>query len=370
MDEIGGRDDRPVLFFARAIPEPGSSLLRPVFALAGCVAGDAGGSAVDDAGGGGGGGEGSVPAPLSHEAIVSGVPGATVLLPTIVDRVDVEIIEAAGPSLRVISNYGVGYNNIDVAAATARGVLVTNTPGVLTDATADLTWTLLLAAARNVVPGQRLIDSGQDWEWDPFLLRGRDLVGKTLGIVGMGRIGGAVARRAAGFGMRVVYTRRSGPLPPRELPPGIGPQWEHRTELDDLLREADVVSLHVPLTPQTLHLIGARELALLKPEAILVNTARGPVVDEAALVTSLRAGHPWAAALDVYEDEPRLSPGLRGLSNVVLLPHLGSATFATRSSMAELAARNALAAILGDPVPHPVNPEILGADGRLVPLRE
>jgi glyoxylate reductase len=260
-------------------------------------------------------------------------------------------------------------------------VLVTNTPGVLTDATADLTWTLLLAAARNVVPGQRLIDSAQEWEWDPFLLRGRDLAGQTLGIVGMGRIGRAVARRAAGFGMRVIYTRRSGPLTPADLPPdevaahqagqaAFDPRWEHRAELDDLLGEAHVVSLHVPLTPATHHLIGARELALLRPEAILVNTARGPVVDEAALVASLRGGHPWAAALDVYEDEPRLAAGLRELPNVVLLPHLGSATFATRGRMAELAAQNALAAILGEPVPHPVNPEVLGADRRLAPLHE
>ncbi len=355
--EMGERGDRPVLFFARAIPEPGPSLLRPVFTFAGCELGEAPG------------------APFSHEAIVAGASGATVLLPTIVDRVDAEVIEAAGPSLRVISNYGVGYDNIDVAAATAGGVLVTNTPGVLTDATADLTWTLLLAAARNVIPGQRLIDGGREWEWDPFLLRGRDLVGGALGIVGMGRIGRAVARRAAGFGMRVIYTRRSGPLLPAEQPADeiasqnggvvFDARWEHRAALDDLLREADVVSLHVPLTPRTHHLIGARELALLKPEAILVNTSRGPVVDETALVRSLRAGRPWAAALDVYEDEPRLSPGLRELTNVVLLPHLGSATFATRGRMAELAARNALAAVLGEPVPHPVNPEVLGSDGRL-----
>jgi glyoxylate reductase len=362
---MGERGDRPIVFFARAIPEPGPSLLRPVFALAGCVLGD--GEAGDGPG-----------KPLSHEAIVAGTSGATVLLPTIVDRVDAEVIEAAGPSLRVISNYGVGYNNIDVSTATSRGVLVTNTPGVLTDATADLTWTLLLAAARNVVPGQRLIDAGQEWEWDPFLLRGRDLAGRTLGIVGMGRIGRAVARRAAGFGMRVVYTRRSGPLTLDQLPPdevagshagmtACDPAWEHCPQLDDLLRAADVVSLHVPLLPATHHLIGARELALMRPDAILINTSRGPVVDEAALVASLRACRPWAAALDVYEDEPRLTPGLRELPNVVLLPHLGSATFATRSRMAELAARNALAAVLGEPVPHAVNPEVLDDDRRLAP---
>ena len=267
-------------------------------------------------------------------------------------------MDAAGPQLRVISNMAVGVDNIDVAAATARGILVTNTPGVLTDATADLAWALILSTVRRVLEGDRMVREGRFQLWSPFMLLGRSVAGATLGIVGMGRIGQAVARRALGWDMKVLYTRRSGPLSAGQVPHGAA--WEHRAALDDLLVEADIVTLHVPLTPDTRHLIGARELALMKPGAYLINTARGPVVDEAALVEALRSGHLGGAGLDVYEHEPRLAPGLAGLPNVTLLPHLGSATVETRGRMAELAALNAIAAVKGEAAPHTVNPEVLG----------
>jgi glyoxylate reductase len=207
------------------------------------------------------------------------------------------------------------------------------------------------------VEGDALVRSGRFRGLSPFLLLGHDLASKTLGIVGMGRIGQAVAKRAAGFQMRVVYTRPSGPLPSASLPPGAG--WEYRPKLEQLLREADVVSLHVPLSPETRHLVGGQELEFLRPHAILVNTSRGPVVDEKALADALRAGKIWCAALDVYEEEPAVSPELVVLPNVVLLPHLGSATVETRRRMAEMTAANAIAAIKGERPPHAVNPEVM-----------
>lgn len=328
----GRADTRPELFLTRSIPEPGPSLLREGFVVRG----------------------GAQDRDLSRDELLSGVRGVRAVLCTLRERIDDEVLEAAGPSLVVVSNYAVGYDNIDVTAATRRGVLVTNTPGVLTDATADLAWALILAAARRVVEGDRLVREGGFHGWAPTMLLGRDVAGAVLGIVGMGQIGRATARRAAGFSMRVLYTRRSGPLPPGEE---ADPRWEYRARLDDLLREADVVSVHVPLGPETHHLLGARELALMKKDAVLVNTSRGAVVDEGALVEALRVGRPGAAGLDVYEREPEVHPGLLNLDNVVLLPHLGSATVTARGRMAELAARNALAAVSGAPVPHPVNPE-------------
>jgi glyoxylate reductase len=216
-----------------------------------------------------------------------------------------------------------------------------------------------------VPEGDRLVRAG-GWDgWEPNQLLGWDVHGKSLGVVGLGRIGSAVARRATGFGARVLYTRRSGPIPPRQVPPGA--RWEHRAELPALLAEADIVSLHVPYSTETRHLIGARELALMKTTAVLVNTSRGAVVDEQALVRALEAGPPAAAGLDVYEDEPRLHPRLAELRNTVLLPHLGSSTHETRARMAEVAAANLVAALGGETVPNPVNPEVL-EDGRL-PVR-
>jgi glyoxylate reductase len=329
----------PRLFLTRRLPDPGMSLLAEAFTVQGNLEDRA----------------------LSRTEILAGVAGAEAILRRL-GRIDEAVLEAAGHSLRVVSNFGAGVDSIDVSAATARGILVTNTPGVLTGATADLTWALILAAARRLIEGDSLVRQGrwQGREADLFL--GVDLPEKTLGVVGMGRIGQAVARRAVGFDMRVLYTSRSGPLPPEHVPPGA--QWEHRSDLDELLAQADVVTLHLPLTAETRHLIGRRELALMRPRSILVNTARGPVVDEGALVEALRAGRPAAAGLDVYEDEPRLAPGLASLQNAVLLPHLGSATEETRGRMAALAVRNAAAALRGEPVPHPVNPEVL-RDGRL-----
>lgn len=352
------------VFLTRTIPEPGPTLLRSRFVVRG----------------------GENDRDIGRDELKSGSAGAHALLCTLREKIDAEVLDAAGPSLRVVSNLAVGYDNIDVDAATARGVLVTNTPGVLTEATADLAWALLLAAARRVPEGDRLVRAGGFAGWSPTMLLGHDIAGRTLGIVGMGQIGRAVARRSIGFDMRVLYTRRSGPLAPDELPIGVTPGeggtnragpagtashggasgtasgrvvWEYRSRLDDLLEEADVVSLHVPLSSETRHLLGPRELALLKPGAILVNTARGPVIDESALVEALRSGRLGAVGLDVYEDEPALHPGLLTLDNTVLLPHLGSATVETRGRMAELAAQNVISALCGDPVPHPVNARVL-----------
>lgn len=333
--EAGGGGWKPVVHVTRLIPEPGPVLLAEIFDLAGDL-------------------EDRNP---TREELAQGLRAADAVVCTLRERFDQALIAEAGPRLRVLSNMAVGYDNIDVAAATARGILVTNTPGVLTETTADLTWALILAASRRVVEGDRMVRAGEFHGWTPTMLLGRDVHGKTLGIVGMGSIGRAVARRAGGFDMRVLYTRRSGPLGPGEVPSGA--LWEYRDELRELIRESDFVSLHVPLSEATRHLLGPREFAAMRSGAVLVNTSRGPVVDEPALVGALRDGPLSAAGLDVYENEPQLTPGLARLPNVVLLPHLGSASIETRGRMAELAARNAIAAVLGRPVPHPVNPEVL-----------
>ncbi|MFH1833417.1 MAG: D-glycerate dehydrogenase [bacterium] len=326
---------RPRLLLTRRIPEPGFSLVHEAFAVRG-------------------GGEDR---PLDRGELLRNVSGVDAILSLLTELIDGPVMEAAGSRLRVISNMAVGFDNVDVPVATARGILVTNTPGVLTEATADLTWTLILSVARRVVEGDRMVREGRFDRWSPFMLLGRAVAGATLGVVGMGRIGQAVARRASGFDMRVLYTRPSGPLSPEQVPAPA--RWEFRPGLDQLLAEADIVSLHVPLDADTHHLIGARELALMRPGSYLVNTSRGPVVDETALVESLRARHLGGAGLDVYEREPELAAGLAGLSNAVLLPHLGSATVETRGRMAELAARNAIQAVRGEPVEHVVNPEVL-----------
>jgi glyoxylate reductase len=334
--------ERPRLFLTRRIPDPGLALIREAFAVIG----------------------GEKDRPLGRESLLHGVAGADALLCLLTETIDGAVMDAAGPRLRVISNMAVGVDNVDVAAATARGILVTNTPGVLTDATADLTWALILSTVRRVAEGDRMVREGRFERWSPFMLLGRDVAGSTLGIVGMGRIGQAVARRAAGWDMRVIYTRKSGPLAAGRTPTGA--RWGFHAELDELLAEADIVSLHVPLLPETRHLIGARELALMRSGSYLINTARGPVVEEAALVEALKSGHLAGAGLDVYEYEPRLATGLADLPNATLLPHLGSATVETRGRMAELAARNAIAAVRGEPVPHAVNPEVLHTEARRV----
>jgi glyoxylate reductase len=287
--------------------------------------------------------------PPGRETLLARVPGAAGLVTMLSERVDGELLKAAGPSLRVVANFAVGYDNIDVAACTAAKVRVTNTPGVLTDATADLAWALILAAARRVVEGDRLVRSGQWTGWAPLQLLGLQLTGATLGLVGAGRIGTAVGLRSMGFGMRVLY---SDDQVNRELEQRVGAQ---RLPLDQLIPAADVLSLHVPLTPQTRHLINAARLARMKATAILINTARGPVIDEAALVEALRQRRIAAAGFDVYEHEPRLTPGLAELPNAVLLPHLGSAATATRQKMSQMVAENVIAVLSGREPPNPVN---------------
>jgi glyoxylate reductase len=288
--------------------------------------------------------------PPTREELRSRVRGCTGLICMLSDRVDDELLDAAGSSLRVVANYAVGVDNIDLRSCAQRGVRVTNTPGVLTQATADIAWALILACARRVVEGDRLVRSGR-WEgWSPTQLLGLELTGATLGILGAGRIGTAVGLRSAGFRMRVLYAH---PRPCAELEQSVGAT---RADRDQLLRESDILTLHLPMRPENRHLIGAAELSRMKPTAILINTARGPVVDEAALVEALQSRRIASAGFDVYENEPRLSPGLAELDNVVLLPHLGSATTATRERMSRMAAENVIAVLSGREPPNPVSP--------------
>ena len=291
--------------------------------------------------------------PPPRAELLAGVAGADGLLCLLTDPVDVDLLSAA-PRLRVVSNMAVGYDNIDVAAATSRGVLVTNTPGVLTETVADQTFALILAFARRIVAGERVVREGRWPPWRPADFLVRDVHGATLGIVGLGAIGVAVARRARGFGMRVLYTsRRRRPEAEAEL----GIEWR---ELDDLLRASEYVSLHAALTPQTRNLIGEREIALMGPDAVLVNTARGAIVDQPALVRALQAHRIGAAALDVFAAEP-LAPEdpLLACDNVLVAPHAGSATVATRTRMADLAVENLAAFLEGRRPPCCVNPEVL-----------
>lgn len=283
--------------------------------------------------------EGDEPAPRAE--VLAQLPGCAGVITLLTDRVNDEFLDAAGPGLRVVANFAVGFDNIDLAACRRRGVLASNTPDVLTNATADLAWALILAAARRVAEGDRLVRGGAWRGWAPLQLLGLELCGATLGIVGAGRIGSAVARRAAGFEMRILYhdPRRNEAL---ERQTGAQP-----AALAELLRRSDVATLHAPMSAANRHLIGAEQLALMQPTAILVNTARGPLVDEAALLAALRERRIAAAGLDVYEFEPRITAGLADLENVVLLPHLGSATVAARDRMAALAAENVVAALAG-----------------------
>jgi glyoxylate reductase len=281
-------------------------------------------------------------------ALREGLCKADAAIVTLGDHIDAETIHAA-TRLKILANYAVGYNNIDLAAAQQRGLIVTNTPDVLTDATADLTWALLLATARRVVEGDALVRSGRWTGWSPTQLLGAEVSGKTLGIIGMGRIGQAVARRAAGFRMSIRYHQRQ-PLTAASRPQ----EWEYRS-LHDLLGESDMVTIHVPLTPATHHLIGARELGWMKPTAFLINTARGPIVDEGALADALKTGTIAGAGLDVYEQEPALHPSLAQLKQVVLLPHLGSATLQARVQMGLVCLENIHAVLNGRPAPNHVH---------------
>ena len=292
--------------------------------------------------------------PPPREVLLRRVAGVDGVLTLLTDRVDDELLDAAGPGLRVVSNFAVGYDNIDVAACTRRGIAVGNTPGALTETTADLAWALLMAAARRVVEGDRYVRDGRWRTWGPMTLLGPDVHGATLGIVGFGRIGQAVARRAAGFGMRVVYSARSRATADVELQTGA--TW---VPLAELLATADFVSLHVSLNAETRHIIDAAALAAMRPTAILVNTARGPVVDTDALVDALRMGTILAAALDVTDPEPLPADHpLVGMDNCLVVPHIASASPATRGRMASMAAANLLAGVAGRRLPTPVNPEV------------
>lgn len=266
------------------------------------------------------------------------------------DRIDAQLIDSS-PKLRVISNVAVGYDNVDIAAATRRGIPVGNTPGVLTETTADLTWALILAVARRIVEAERFVRDSRWRTWDPGLLLGQDVHGATLGIVGFGKIGQAVARRARGFDMQILYTSRSQPA--------ADVHGARRVELDELLRDSDIVTLHLPATPDTAHLIGERELQKMKQSAVLINTARGSIVDQRALSQALATGGISGAGLDVAEVEPiQAGDALLRAPNVVLLPHIGSATHATRSRMAEMAVDNVIAGLRGERLVHCVNPEV------------
>jgi len=282
-------------------------------------------------------------------AEVAGKAGAITLL---TDRVDEEFLDAAGPQLKIVANYAVGFDNIDVEACTRRGVLASNTPEVLTETTADTAFALMMAAARRIAEGDRFVRSGAPWVWGPLMMLGQDVHHATLGIVGFGRIGQALARRARGFSMRVLYHDMY--RPPAEVERELGADYR---DLEDLLHESDFVSLHTSLTPQTRHLINAARLALMKPTAVLVNTSRGPVIDEQALAEALRQGQIFAAGLDVFEREPDVHPGLLACDNAVLIPHLGSATVKTRLAMAGLAVDNLLAALEDRHPPTLLNPQ-------------
>lgn len=284
---------------------------------------------------------------ISRGELLEKVKGVDAILSVLTEKIDKEVMEAAGKQLKIVANYAVGYDNIDVAEAKKRGIMVTNTPGVLTDAVADHAVALFFAITRRVVAADRYTRAGQYQAWGPKLFLGEDIKGKTLGIVGLGRIGLAVAQRMKkGFEMRIIYydIRRNEELEKEE---GFG-----YCELNDLIKEADFVSLHTVLTDQTRHLINKERLELMKPTAYLINTSRGPIIDEKALVEILKNKEIAGAALDVFENEPALTPGLAELENVVLTPHIASATKATRDRMAEMAANNIIAALNGQTPPN------------------
>lgn len=288
---------------------------------------------------------------LSKQELLAGLQGVDGLLCQLTDIIDDEVL-ASNPNLKVVSNYAVGFNNVDVAAATKRKIAVTNTPGVLSDSTADMAWALMFAVARRVVEADRFVRGGHWQGWAPLQYLGLDISGSTLGLVGLGRIGRAMIQRAKGFDMKVLYWNRTriGTDEEREL----GVEY---VELDELLAQSDFVSLHVALTEATKHLIDERRLGQMKPTAYLINTARGPVVDEKALLRALQTNAIAGAGLDVFENEPEIEAGLFELDNAVLAPHLGSATIATRTKMGELAVENCLAGCTGKRPANLVNPD-------------
>ena len=323
---------RPRVFVARIIPDDG---IDPIVAATDAVVWP------DDL-------------PPPREELLRAVAGCEGVVTLLTDRVDDEFLDAAGPQLKVVSNYAVGFDNVDVPACTRRGIPVGNTPGVLTETTADLAWALMMAAARRLPEADRYVRAGKWKTWGPLLLLGPDVHGSTLGVVGFGRIGQAVARRAAGFGMTIVYhdVQRAETAVESEHGATFLP-------LEELLAQADFVSLHVNLTPETRGLINAEKLGWMKPTAVLVNTSRGPVVDPSALADALRDGTIFAAALDVTDPEPiQTDDPLLSLDNCLVVPHIASASRATRGKMAEMAAANLLAGLRGERLPTPVNPEV------------
>ncbi len=287
---------------------------------------------------------------LKKEEIIEGVKGKDGLLCLLTDKIDAEIIDSV--DLKMIANYAVGFDNVDIKAATQRKIPVSNTPGVLTDATAELAWALLFSVARRAVEGDKFCRADKFRGWDPMLMLGVDLKGKTLGVVGAGRIGTAFALKSRGFEMNVIYTKRSeNEILEKEL-------GAKRVEMDELLKSSDFISIHLPLNSKTRHIIGEWELKLMRPTSILINTSRGPVVDEKALVKALKEEWIRGAGLDVYENEPVIEPGLLDLDNVVLLPHLGSATEETRTKMAMMAAENLITGLEGEVPLNCVNAEV------------
>ncbi|MGZ7087383.1 MAG: 2-hydroxyacid dehydrogenase [Ilumatobacteraceae bacterium] len=317
----------PKIIVAGRIPDAGLDVLRPH--------GNVWGWKHDD--------------PIEIDELYQRIDGADAVLTLLTTKVDRSFLDAAGSQLKVVSNVAVGYNNIDVAECRRSGVVATNTPGVLTDATADIAMALILMVTRRLGEGERIVRSKQPWQWGMFMLLGTGLQGRRLGIVGMGAIGQALAKRAKAFGMTVAYTNRSAVTPEIEAELGAD-----RLDLDELLATSDIVTINCPYSSETHHLIGPEQFELMRPSAYLVNTARGPIVDEAALVEALRSGAIAGAGLDVYEHEPALEPGLDELDNAVLIPHLGSATSETRAAMATLAARNTVAVLSGQPPLTPV----------------
>lgn len=291
---------------------------------------------------------------LTKAEIIEGLAGKDALLSLLSDQIDADIIHS-NPALKIIANYGAGFNNIDVAAASCRKIPVTNTPQVSTNATADLTWGLILAVARRIVEGDKNTRAGKFGGWAPLYHLGTEVTGKTLGIIGMGNIGKAVARRAQGFEMPVIYYSRTRLS--REQEKALNAEYRR---LEEVIAGADFLSFHLSYHPSLRHLIGAKELASMKSSAFLINAARGPLVDEQALLTALQNKTIAGAGLDVYEFEPAVTAGLELLDNVVLCPHLGNATVETRDQMADIAARNIIAALKGQKPAHCVNPEIYG----------
>ena len=316
---------KPKLFITRYIPEPAIKRLEEVFEVEIFPENRA----------------------ITHEELKEKVKDIDALICLLTDNIDHEIIEAAS-NLKCISVYAVGYNNIDVETATKHGIVICNTPGVLTETTADLAWALIMSCARRIVEADRFVREGKFQGWEPMLMLGNDIFGKTLGIIGMGRIGRAVANRALGFDMKVIYYDPQ--VDPESLPSDYV-----SVDLTTLCQNSDFISIHTPLTPETRHLIGEKEFNLMKPTAILINTARGPIIDEQTLISALKEHKIAGAGLDVYENEPVIPEELIKLSNVILLPHIGSASYETRTKMALLAAENAIAVIEGKNPPARVN---------------